>query len=96
MISFIKDPDDQLDYTVNWTSWLDAGDTITTSQWITPAGLTVGDGANGMPAASNTTTHTTLWLGGGTAGQLYEVVNRITTAGGRRKDRTLRIEVRQQ
>lgn len=80
-----KDPDAVLDYTVNWTEWL-GDDRIDTSTWIIPAGLTKdSDSHNGLEAI--------VWLSGGTAGDRYEVTNRITTTGGRTDDRTVSISV---
>ena len=67
--TFVKDPDATLDYIIDWSEWLDT-DTISTSTWTVPTGLTnVSD--------SNTTTTATIWLSGGTAGQRYTVSNRI-------------------
>lgn len=90
----VKDPDEVLDYGWDWTDWL-AGDTISTSIWTSPAGITVGNGGNGAPVPSNTTTTTKVWLLGGTAGLNYTLTNRITTAAGRTGDRSLVIQVRQ-
>lgn len=70
-----KLPAETLDYQVNWTARL-AGDTIVTSVWSIPAGLT------GSLQTSTTTTATT-WLAGGTAGTTYSIENTITTAAGR-------------
>ena len=70
-----KDPDDDLDYTINWSTWLGV-DTISTSVWDVPIGLT-----SHSPSAS--TTAVTIWLAGGTAGERYYVNNRIVTAAGR-------------
>jgi hypothetical protein len=83
--SFVKDPNAVLDYQVNWSTWLGA-DTIQSSSWVVPAGIT-------KTSESNTTTTATVWLSGGTAGQEYLVVNRIVTVGGRTEDRGLRIVV---
>ncbi|MBI2818111.1 MAG: hypothetical protein HYX72_14345 [Acidobacteria bacterium] len=82
---FTKDPEATLDYAVDWTRWL-SGDTIQTSEWTVPAGLT-------QVNASNTTTKATIWLSGGTAGQSYTVTNRITTAAGRTDERSITIRV---
>lgn len=82
-----KDPHDVLDYEVDWSNWLPAGDTILVSEWIAPAGIT-------MDSETNTNTTTTIWLSGGTAGQSYALTNRITTAGGRTRDRTITIRVK--
>jgi len=82
-----KDPDAILDYVVDWAAWLDT-DTIATVTWTVPTGLT-------QTAVSNTTTTSTIWVSGGTVGQVYEVGVRITTAGGRTQDETFRIRIRQ-
>lgn len=83
---FTKDPDEVLDYVRDWTSILD-GDTIATSVWTVPAGIT-------KTTDSHTTTTATIWLSGGTADVDYAVVNRITTAGGRTHDKTLTFNIR--
>lgn len=90
MDSINKDPDATLDYQRDWSAWLAAADddTIVTSTWIVPDGLTKTDEAN-------TATTATVWLSGGTAGLSYDVVNRIVTAQGRTDDRTLTIICRQ-
>lgn len=84
-IIFTKDPSAVLDYQVDWSTWLD-GDTITTSAWVVPAGIT-------ETTSTNTATTATIWLSGGTAGERYRVTNRIVTAGGRTDDRTITIRV---
>jgi hypothetical protein len=70
-----KDPDAVLDYQVDWSAWLGV-DTISTSTWVVPTGIT-------KNSDTKTTTTATIWLRGGTAGTLYLVTNRIVTAGGR-------------
>ncbi len=80
-----KDPDAIKDYTVNWVAWLGT-DTIATVAWTVPAGIT-------KTAESHTTTATTIWLSGGTVGQVYTVLCRITSAGGRTEDQTFSIKV---
>lgn len=82
---FLKDPNATLDYVINWTSWL-AGDTIASSAHTVPTGLT-------LVSESETTTHTTVWVSGGTAGQKYEIICRITTAAGRIEDRTIELKI---
>lgn len=82
---FQKRADAVLDYMVNWTTWL-ASDTIDTSTWTVPDGLT-------LDSSTETTTAATAWLSGGTVGTTYEVVNTIVTAGGRTDYRTVTIEV---
>lgn len=87
-MTFSKDPNAVLDYSIDWTRWL-AGDQVAASEWIIPSGLT-------KMADSKTSTSATVWLSGGTAGQSYIVTNRITTAAGRTEDRsfTIRVEER--
>ena len=82
---FIKDPDAVLDYTVDWSDWL-GSDTISSSSWTVPSGIT-------KDSDSNTDTTATIWLSSGKNGKTYEIVNRIVTAGGRTDDRTIIIEV---
>jgi hypothetical protein len=103
-----KDPDEILDYAIDWTWRLysaselaqaqaqqDAGepvtimptDTIATSQFTLPAGITATQSAN-------TTTATKVWLSGGTVGQAYLVQNEIATTGGRTMDQTVKIKTK--
>lgn len=84
--TFVKDPDEVLDYVRDWSAAL-GDDTIATSVWTVPTGLT-------KDSDTNTTTTATIWLSGGTLGANYEVLNRITTAGGRTFDKTLRFRIR--
>lgn len=82
---FTKDPNAILDYQINWATWL-GSDTIDTSTWTVPTGIT-------RTSATNTTTTATIWLSGGTSGTDYDLLNRIVTAGGRTEDRTITIRV---
>lgn len=83
-----KDPNETLDYQIDWSERLDEGDTISLSAWTADVGLTASN-----PSATDTTT--TIWLSGGTAGERYNVHNRVTTVGGRIMDQTMEIEVRE-
>lgn len=85
---FIKDPQSTLDYTVDWTSWMAAGDAISSVVWTVPSGIT-------QASVSATDTTATIWLSGGTVGQSYNVQCKITTSGGRTDERTITIIVRQ-
>jgi hypothetical protein len=81
-----KDPNSTKDYLWDWSQWL-GDDTITTSTFLVPTGITLESDAHTAKTA-------TVWLSGGTEGATYEVTNRITTAGGRIDDRTMRLTVR--
>lgn len=91
-----KDPNAKKDYAVDWSAWLDDGETISTSAWaidVTPDGnLTI----SSSPAAANTTTTATVWLEAGSVGRQYRVRNRITTSAGRTDDQSLDIYIAQQ
>lgn len=80
-----KDPDEVLDYQIDWSTRL-GGDTISSSEWTVPDGLT-------EDSATNDTTTATIWLSGGVLGKVYEVQNRIVTAGGRTMDQTVLLAI---
>jgi hypothetical protein len=83
---FLQDPDEALDYIRDWSTDL-VGDTIATSTWTAPVGITIDDD-------SNTTTTATVWISGGTLGNDYDVTNRIVTAGGRTLEHTIQFRIR--
>jgi hypothetical protein len=83
-----KDPDEVLDYVLDWSARLD-GDTIATSIWIVDEALT-------KDSDSFTDSTTTIWLSGGTApARALQLTNRVTTAGGRTKDQTVTLDIAQ-
>ena len=84
--TFTKDGAATLDYTVDWSAFLGT-DTIATAVVTTPAGLT-------ELSEVTTPTKVTVWLSGGTVGQSYTVVCRITTVAGRIDERSILIRVR--
>jgi len=79
--TFLKDPNAVLEYINDWSDWLN-GDTIATSTWTVPTGIT-------KDSSTNTTTTATIWLSGGTVGENYTAVNHIVTTAGRAEDRSL-------
>jgi hypothetical protein len=83
-----KDPDEVLDYTVDWSQRLD-GDTISTSAFTfeTQAGLV-------KNTDSKTTTTTTVWLSAGTIDLTGVILNRIVTTGGRTMDQSLKLKLK--
>jgi hypothetical protein len=76
---FFKTPTDVLDYTFDWSSWLPAGDSISSVTWTVASGLI----QEGSPAPSNTTSTATVWLGGGSGDQTYVVTCDVVTTAGR-------------
>jgi uncharacterized phage protein (predicted DNA packaging) len=70
-----KDAGEVLDYQIDWSNEL-GSDTISTSTWTVPSGLT-------QDSDTKTDTTATIWLSGGTAGAEYTLLNTIVTSGGR-------------
>lgn len=94
--TFLKDPDEVLDFTIQYELngssgdylFRNSADQIASSTWTIPSGIT-------QDSSSNTAQSATVWLSGGTNGQSYECKNRITTTGGRTLERSIRIRVKQ-
>lgn len=84
---WIKDPDADLDWHFDWTDWLDEGEAISASVMTPSAGITI-------HSAAFSSTDTTIWVAGGTVGNVYSVANKITTSVGRIDERTIRIRVK--
>lgn len=85
------DPQARLDYSVDWSRWLEEiSDTIQESTWTIPTGLVQ---ASPAPSVNIAGKITTVWITGGTAGALYIVTNHVTTVGGREDDRSFALRV---
>lgn len=82
----LKDPDEVLDYTIDWSARLDTGETITASTWVVPPGIT-------KDSDTFASTATVIWLSGGTAGSTYALTNRITTSDSRTMDMSVQLPV---
>ena len=82
-----KDPDAVADYGLDWSLRL-VTDTILTSTWIVPDGITEN-------SSSHTSIATTIWLAGGTVGQTYSLTNRVVTNGGRTWDWTVELKIKE-
>ena len=83
--TYEKDPEAVKDYTLDWSDWLGT-DTISSCTWIVPTGIV-------KDSSGNTSTLTTIWLSGGTAGKRYKVYAKIVTAQGRTEVRGIEIVV---
>jgi hypothetical protein len=86
MTVYRKDPNSRTDFTVDWAGWLADGEQLATSDWTVPTGITTDDETHDATTA-------TIWLTGGTLGDVYQVVNRIETDQGRIDERTMRIHI---
>jgi len=90
MDTHIKDPDAILDYGHDWTDFLtEAADTISTSVWAVPTGLTQ-DQASYIVGNKSI-----VWLAGGTAGTDYICTCHMVTAAGREQDYSMKIKCRE-
>lgn len=79
-----KDPDENLDYSIDWSRLLGTGETITAALWTLQTGIAGG----GDQVAGSVTQK---FISGGTAGTTYMVSCRITTSMDRIFDRSFRI-----
>jgi len=91
MSLLLKDPQAVLDYSIDWgAEYLGDGELLATSDWSVvpdePDGIII------VGTAFDAST-STVKAGGGVAGRLYSVVNRITTASGRVDERSIVIRV---
>lgn len=76
----------ELDYKVDWSSWLETGDTLADSSWTVGMGIT-------QVAATFDDTSAGIIVSGGTANTTYDLVNTITTTNGLEDHRTIRLEI---
>ena len=83
-----KDPDATERFTFNFAAELD-GETISTSDFVLPDGLTEG-------SSSDTDSSASVLVSGGSEGLVYRLTCRITTSGGRTLDQTKWILISEQ
>ena len=83
MSILLKTPEALLDFGVDWGAWLGV-DTIAASAWDVQTPLVIEDEVFDNKVAR-------VRVSGGVKGQLYKMVNRITTAAGRKDSRTLNL-----
>jgi hypothetical protein len=83
-----KDPDETLDYEIDWLQRVTNDDTIVGSQWFLPVELTKESDTYAGQA-------TVIWLSGGVLGDTYVLLNRITTAGGRIMDQSVKLKMKE-
>lgn len=67
-----KDPDESVDYQIDWSNELEVGEVISSSTWTVPVGIT-------DLGKANSDTGTTIFLEGGVAGEEYMISNKIVT-----------------
>ena len=87
------DPNETLDYIVDWTDWLAASsDTISSASIIAPTGITA---ASTLVINANTAVQTWLSVSDSSLeGSIVTIVCRIVTSGGRTADRSFMIKIK--
>ena len=97
-----KDPDEIVDYSIDWSRFLDT-DTISSVTWFiddadgTKTQVTNADIVNSLQFVSgtNTTTVSTIRVSLGTVNVRYNITCRITTASGLRYERSVYLRIRE-
>ncbi len=86
---YLKDPHSRIDYAIDWGGYLD-GQAIAQSQWsVTPeeaGGITV-------EQASFDLNRSAARIGGGIAGRVYILANRVTMSDGSIDERSIALRV---
>lgn len=79
--TILKDPNAVLDYTLDWTDWLDPLSDTIASVSVAVSGVT-------LDHTTNNATSVTIWISGGTVGTPGSARVRITTVGTGARPRT--------
>lgn len=98
-----KDPDETLDYSIDWSRFLGDSITITAVQWFVDDAsgvktlLTGGSTVNGIQNVSQTNTDTvaTINIGIGTNNTEYKFSCRITDSSGSQAERTVKLRIKE-
>jgi len=92
MAFYLKDPQSRVDYSIDWTGYLD-GQVVAGSSW---AVLPAEAGGVAVDASAFSLDRTAATLTGGKIGHVYSVINEVTLSDGRVDQRsiTLRVEER--
>ena len=91
-----KDPDEDLDYDIKWGPRIDQdnNETIVTSTWDIPSGVTTHDQAINNSYLIDGGPRTKIWIAGGTIGQTYEFTNHVATSAGRYMDKSAKLKIK--
>lgn len=87
--TFNKQPVEVLDYDIDYSEWLTAGDNVQSiaAPLVEPAGLVVDSTFVNDPVVK-------IWLSGGISGTTYKITVTMTTADGRVKQDEFRVKVK--
>ena len=86
----IKDPDDTLDYDVEFGRYLPDGDTVTSASAVAYPE----DGTLVVESVSVSDNVVKVWVSGGDNPETYSVTVTATSAAGRQKDATFKLRMR--
>lgn len=86
---FSKDPDERLDYDIDFSRWLPDGDVIMSVVTSISGGTAIIDGTE----PSDTCVR--VWVAGGAVGETNTITIRATTAQGRIKEAALRLKIKE-
>lgn len=92
MTLLLKDPEAVLDYSIDWGSQYLSGDALADSVWeVTP------DEPGGVAVAGSQfdLTTSTVQAGGGIAGRIYRLENKVVLASGLADSRSITLRVEQ-
>lgn len=89
MTVYAKDPDSDIDYSFDWSSWLVPGETITNTEWA----VTPNSGAPSLHSPVEADSRRGIQVAGGTAGSRYRLACRIETDSGRTGERSLSLRI---
>lgn len=93
MAIFAKDPSSNVDFSIDWSEWLAAGETVSSAVW------SVDPSEPGQPMLSsdqNSGTVTSVFAAGGTLGHRYRLTCSATSSEGRFADRSLILKIMEQ
>jgi hypothetical protein len=98
-----KDPDETLDYSVDWSRWLN-GATISSVVWYvdnssgTKTALTAGNTVNGLQNIAQTVSDgvATINLGSGTNNIEYKIYCNMSDSSGSTAERVIRLRIKEQ
>lgn len=98
-----KDPDEQLDYSVDWSRFLGSSVTISSVQWYVDnssgakTAINAGETVNGIQNVSQTSTSTvaTINIGSGTVNIDYKFYCRITDSSGSQAERVIKLRIKE-
>lgn len=90
-----KDPNDILDYVIDWTARLDTDDTIDTAVYsIVDDGSTTGTDGISIDSQGLDVAKAIVWLSGGIDGTTATLLCRVTTVVGRQMDQTVQLKIK--